>query len=186
MLLARHAKALLGLPAGKRSVRIMVTMPTEAATNPTLVHDLLAAGMDVMRINCAHDGPEVWAAMAENLRRAQRELGRECKIQTDLGGPKLRTGALQSAGRFLRIKPKRDIRGAVVTPAHVWLIPVETPQAAPASVADMLQMPREFLQQSRPGDVLRFSDTRGKQRAARIISVRRRIAAGRVHQYRLC
>ncbi|MGH9852058.1 MAG: pyruvate kinase, partial [Blastocatellia bacterium] len=32
MLLARHAKALLGLPAGKRSVRIMVTMPTEAAT----------------------------------------------------------------------------------------------------------------------------------------------------------
>ena len=170
MLLARHAKALLGLPAGKRSVRIMVTMPTEAATNPTLVHDLLAAGMDVMRINCAHDGPEVWAAMAENLRLAQRELGRECKIQTDLGGPKLRTGALQSAGRFLRIKPQCDIRGAVITPAFVWLIPAETPQAGPAVVANTLQMPREFLQQSRLGDVLRFSDTRGKQRAARIVS----------------
>ena len=170
MLLSRHAKALLGLPAGKRSVRIMVTMPTEAATNPTLVHDLLAAGMDVMRINCAHDGPEVWAAMAENLRRARRELGRECKIQTDLGGPKLRTGALQSAGRFLRIKPKRDIRGAVVTPAYVWITPAETPQATPAAVANTLQMPREFLQQSRLGDVLRFSDTRGKERSARIVS----------------
>jgi pyruvate kinase len=170
MLLARQAKALLGLPAGKRSVRIMVTMPTEAATNLTLMRDLLAAGMDVMRINCAHDGPEVWAAMADNLRRAQRELGRECKIQADLGGPKLRTGALQSAGRFLRIRPERDIGGAVVTPARVWLIPAETPQAAPAVVANPLQMPREFLQQSRPGDVLRFSDRRGKKRAARIIS----------------
>jgi len=170
MLLARHAKDLLGLPAGKGSVRIMVTMPTEAATNPTLVRDLLAAGMDVMRINCAHDGPEVWAAMADNLSRAQRELGRECKIQTDLGGPKLRTGALQTAGRFLRIKPKRDIGGAVVTPATVWLIPAETPQAAPEGSASTLQMPREFLQQSITGDMLRFSDMRGKKRAARIVS----------------
>jgi pyruvate kinase len=42
-----------------------------------LAHDLLAAGMDVMRINCAHDDPEVWAAMADNLRQAQQKLGRE-------------------------------------------------------------------------------------------------------------
>lgn len=170
MLLARHATALLGLPAGKRSVRIMVTMPNEAATNPTLVHDLLAAGMDVMRINCAHDDPEVWAAMADNLRRAQRELGRECKIQTDLGGPKLRTGALQSSGRFLRIKPKRNIRGEVVKPARVWLMPAETPQIAPEGVAATLRMPQEFLQKSRPDDVVRFRDMRGKERSARIVS----------------
>jgi pyruvate kinase len=166
MLLARHANALLGLPAGKRSVRIMVTMPTEAATNPTLVRDLLAAGMDVMRINCAHDNPEVWAAMAENLRRAQRELGRECKIQADLGGPKLRTGSIQSSGRSLRIKPKRNKRGEVIKPALVWLNPAE----APEGVAATLRLPQEFLQRSRPGDVVRFSDMRGKERAARIVS----------------
>jgi pyruvate kinase len=170
MLLSRHAKALLGLPAGKRSVRIMVTMPTEAATDPTLVQDLLAAGMDVMRINCAHDDPEVWGAMAENLRRAQRELGRECKIQADLGGPKLRTGALQSPGRFIRIKPKRNIRGEVVKPARVWLKPPETSQTAPEIVAATLHMPREFLQKSRSGDVVRFLDMRGKERAASIVS----------------
>jgi pyruvate kinase len=170
MLLARHAKALLGMPAGKRSVRIMVTMPTEAATNPALVKDLLAAGMDVMRINCAHDEPEVWAAMADNLRRAQRELGRECKIHIDLGGPKLRTGALQSAGRFLRIKPRSDIHGAVIAPARVWLTPTETPQPAPESLTATLQLLGEFLGQSRPGDILKFSDARGKQRTARIVS----------------
>jgi pyruvate kinase len=168
MLLARHAEILLGVPAGKRSVRIMVTMPTEAATNPALIRDLLAAGMDVMRINCAHDGPETWGAMVSNLRRAQRELGRECKIQADLGGPKLRTGAIQPAGRILRIKPKRDVRGQVVIPGRVWMTPAETPLPAPDGTADTLHVPREFLQKSSPGDAVRFLDTRGKKRVARI------------------
>jgi len=117
MSLKRRAEALLGLTAGKRSVRIMVTMPSEAATDPALARDLLAAGMDVMRINCAHDNPDAWSAMVDNLRRAQRELGRSCKILTDLGGPKLRTGAIKSAGRILRIKPTRDVRGRVAVVA---------------------------------------------------------------------
>jgi len=37
--------------------------------------------MDVMRINCAHDGPEAWAAMVENLRRAERSLGRTWRVR---------------------------------------------------------------------------------------------------------
>src|SRR5215510_2976754 len=170
MLLNRHAENLLGLPAGKRSVRIMVTMPSEAATKPAVVRDLLAAGMDVMRINCAHDTPDTWAAMAKNLRRAQRELGRSCRILTDLGGPKLRTGAIESAGRILRIKPMRDLRGQVVRPAQVWLTPEEMPQDGPDAATATLQMPRELLQKSMPGDELRFRDTRDKQRVLRIVS----------------
>jgi pyruvate kinase len=138
MLLNRHAETLLGLPAGKRSVRVMVTMPSEAATNPALVRDMLAAGMDVMRINCAHDNPDTWAAMVDNLRRAQRELGRSCKILTDLGGPKLRTGAIELAGRILRIKPTRDVRGRVITPAQVWLTPAEIPQEGPGGATTLV------------------------------------------------
>lgn len=169
--LNRHAETLLGVPAGKRSVRIMVTMPTAAATDPTLVRDLLAAGMDVMRINCAHDGPEVWAAMVNNLRRAQRELGRECKIQADLGGPKLRTGSLQASGRIVRVKPQRDVRGQAVTPALLWLTPAEAPQEAAEGAAVALPLTREFLQSSQPGDFVRFRDARGKKRATRISAV---------------
>ncbi|MFY9975243.1 MAG: pyruvate kinase, partial [Chromatiaceae bacterium] len=59
-LLRDHTRALLGPDPRGRFVRIMVTMPSEAATNPQLVQDLLVAGMDVMRINCAHDGPDAW------------------------------------------------------------------------------------------------------------------------------
>jgi pyruvate kinase len=170
MSLNRRAETLLGLPAGKRTVRVMVTMPSEAATGPALVRDLLAAGMDVMRINCAHDNPDAWAAMVANLRRAQRELGRSCKILTDLGGPKLRTGAIQSAGRILRIKPTRDVRGRVVTPARVWLTPAEIPQDGPGDATATLLAPRELLQKAEPGDELRFRDARDKKRKLRIAS----------------
>lgn len=170
MLLNRHAETLLGTAAGKRTVRIMVTMPTAAATDPLLVRDLLAAGMDVMRINCAHDSPAVWAEMVRHLRNAQRELGRECKIQADLGGPKLRTGALPAAGQLLRVKPKRNLRGQVLTPAKLWFTPREAPTSFPDEVVTNLELPQEFLQQTQPGDELHFHDLRGKQRTAQVVA----------------
>ena len=75
-------------------------MPVEAATNYPLVRDLFEAGMDCMRVNCAHDGEAEWAGMIANLRRAQRTLGRRCRVQMDLGGPKLRTGPIEAGPRY--------------------------------------------------------------------------------------
>jgi pyruvate kinase len=74
-----------------RRVRIMVTFPTEAASRYKLVRDLLLNGMDCARINCAHDSVDEWEAMIANVRRAENEVGRSCKILMDLGGPKART-----------------------------------------------------------------------------------------------
>ncbi|HBL48209.1 MAG TPA: pyruvate kinase, partial [Planctomycetaceae bacterium] len=54
-LLNDHADQLLGSANSERTVRIMVTMPTEAAHDPAIIHQLMARGMDCMRINCAHD-----------------------------------------------------------------------------------------------------------------------------------
>lgn len=48
-MLATNARRLLGPARAERSVRIVVTLPTEAATDPDLVQEMLAAGMD-----CAH------------------------------------------------------------------------------------------------------------------------------------
>ncbi|MFQ3565923.1 MAG: pyruvate kinase [Aggregatilineales bacterium] len=76
---------------GSRSVRIMVTFPSEAATDYAFVRDLIRAGMDCARINLAHDSPPAWEAMIEHVRRAERELDRRCSIHVDLGGPKPRT-----------------------------------------------------------------------------------------------
>jgi hypothetical protein len=69
--LARNAEALLGQPPPHRSGRIMVTLPPEAAEDSGLLAQLLERGMDLARINLAHDGPEVWERMLAHLRQAQ-------------------------------------------------------------------------------------------------------------------
>ena len=130
-LLAEHTEALLGPAPPQRGVRIMVTMPSEAADDYMLVHDLLQQGMDCMRINCAHDDAAAWLRMIEHLRRAEQTLGRSCRI---VDGP----GRAEAAHRAARAgpgcgpdSPRRDIYGRVTAPARVWLTPDDCAPLAP-------------------------------------------------------
>jgi len=170
LLLRDHTRSLLGPEPAGRHVRIMVTMPSEAATDPGLVRKLLVAGMDVMRINCAHDDAVAWRAMVENLRRAEREVGRSCRVQADLAGPKLRTGRLGAAGRVLKIQPRRDYLGRLVAPAPVWLTPVERPAPPPAKVRLVLPVPAAVLDAAHPGDELHVTDGRERERFLAIVA----------------
>ena len=88
-LLERHTLDLLGPIPKDRAVRIMVTLPAEAAVDFGLVRQLLDSGMDIARINCAHDGPGEWQAMAEHVRRAAKAVGRPVRILMDLGGAEI-------------------------------------------------------------------------------------------------
>lgn len=90
-LLAQHSARLFGPPRAARKTRIMVTLPSEAADDPRLVSDLLAAGMDCARINCAHDDARSWGGMIDHLRRAIEQSGKPCAILMDLAGQKIRT-----------------------------------------------------------------------------------------------
>lgn len=92
--LAAAATALFGPPPPRRSTRIMVTLPTEAATDPAMIEAYLRAGMDVARINCAHDTPGIWRQMAHNVRAAASDLGAPIRIFMDIAGPKIRSGAV--------------------------------------------------------------------------------------------
>ncbi|MBE9189766.1 hypothetical protein IQ230_05170 [Gloeocapsopsis crepidinum LEGE 06123] len=90
-LLRRHTKDLLGDIHAQRWVRIMVTLPTEAATDYALIKDLLQRGTNCVRINCAHDTSTEWEAMVNHVRKAEAETGQACKVLMDLAGPKIRT-----------------------------------------------------------------------------------------------
>jgi len=118
-----HAQALFGAAPKERAVRIMVTLPSEAARDDDLIGDLVAAGMDIARINCAHDGAAEWAAMARSVRRAARRLERPVRVLMDLGGPKLRTGPIAGCPEVARLKPARDALGRVTAPARLGLRP---------------------------------------------------------------
>ncbi|MGD0909525.1 MAG: pyruvate kinase, partial [Candidatus Acidiferrales bacterium] len=170
-LLARNAEALFGEAPTARQVRIMVTMPPEAATKYELVRDLLAQGMDCMRINCAHDGPAAWLGMIQNLRRAETETNKHCKIAMDLAGPKLRTGPIEPGLTVLKYRPKRDTSGCVVSPARIWLTSTSSPEAPLAPADAIMPVPQRWLARLRPGDRVRFTDARGSARSMSISGV---------------
>ena len=112
----RHKEALLGAGPPGRDVSIMVTMPTEAGDHKELVAEMLAAGMNVARINCARDDEATWQRIVDNLREASKDSDTQCRINMDLGGPKLRTGPLEPGPRVLHIKPRRGPMGRIIAP----------------------------------------------------------------------
>jgi pyruvate kinase len=108
-LLQQHTEELFGEASPHRRVRIMVTLDTEAATNYELVRSFIQRGANCMRINCAHDTLEIWQGAIDNIRRAEQETGTRCKIMMDLGGPKIRTGAV-----FMPHHKKRIFKGDLI------------------------------------------------------------------------
>lgn len=171
-LLAANASALLGTSAGLRNTRIMVTLPTEAAEQPELVARMTANGMDVARINCAHDGPDGWAAMIRHVGGTRRVNGQRPRIAMDLGGPKLRTGPLQPGPRVVRVSPRRDRSGVVTVPALVWLTADTTGTTLPRRTRLVPVDDPRWLERRQPGDRLELVDTRGKRRRWVVVEVR--------------
>ena len=98
-LLDANTDALLGPRPSARTVRVMVTMPSEAASDAAFVTACLERGMDAARINTAHDSPDEWRRMVSLLRTTSDLLGRPCRVFADLGGPKIRTTRLRERGR---------------------------------------------------------------------------------------
>jgi pyruvate kinase len=88
----KHTEELFSASKLPNHTRIMVTLPSEAATDYDFVNHLVGAGVEILRINCAHDSEAEWARMVENIRLAEQENGLHCLIYMDLAGPKLRTG----------------------------------------------------------------------------------------------
>jgi len=120
-LLRRRAVELFGPEPADRQTRIMVTLPPEAATDPSVVRALIEDGMNLARINCAHDGADAWAAMIGHVRAASAAVGRVCLVAMDLPGPKVRTGPLADGPRVIKLRPTRDALGRVTAPARCWL-----------------------------------------------------------------
>jgi len=167
-LLAAHADAILGPARRGRATRIMVTMPGEAAEQPALIRDLVEAGMEVMRINCAHDTPKVWERMVRHLRRAERETGKRCAVSFDLAGPKLRTGPIAPGPAVAKWRPARDTFGLVTHPARVRFV-----ARAHENDADdaTISVEGDLLAKAKPGDSVELADTRRRKRVLHVVEV---------------
>jgi pyruvate kinase len=145
----------------------MVTASTEVSHDLPLVVDMLEKGMNILRINCAHDNAEVWAKMIANVRRAEQIAGTSCLILMDLAGPKLRTGPVEPGPSVVKVQPSRDPLGKVNAPARVWLAPEGVP--APVPVDAVLPLSAEWLEKRSVGEKLEFVDARSAKRRLKLI-----------------
>jgi pyruvate kinase len=170
-LLDQHANLLLGPERSTRRVRILVTLPREAADDPQLVRRLLASGMDCARINCAHDGPGEWLRMVQHLRAAEAGSGQRTRVLMDLAGPKLRTGPLPPGPAVLKVRPQRDALGRVQHPARLWLYPADHPTPPPGPADGLLPVHASDFGSARAGQTLLCLDAREAPRRLEVESL---------------
>ena len=159
-LLRRHSEQLLGSARA-----VMVTLPAAATDDPGLIPELVSAGMDVGRINCAHDTPAVWTALAGQVRTAAQAQQRPCRVAMDLAGPKLRTGPLPPLPGVVAARPERDRYGRLQQPARILALPAGS--TAPAgSDPELVPLPvvGDSWRGLDSGDRLRSRDASGRWR----------------------
>jgi len=161
-LLHGHTVDLFGPRPNDRHVYVMVTAPSAEEADREWMVRLLDAGMNVLRVNCAHETQAEWAKIIDALERAREQTGKPCRVLMDLAGPKIRTGKIKSKRRVATWKPQRDDIGKATAPARVV---IRRALAAPheGEPAALLIGNKDFSK-LRVGDELRFRDARDKSR----------------------
>jgi pyruvate kinase len=81
-----------------RHTKIIATLGP-ACDNDAVLDELIAAGVDVIRLNFSHGTHETHATAFQRVRASAGRAGRHVAILQDLGGPKIRTGALAGGTR---------------------------------------------------------------------------------------
>src|SRR5262245_43399876 len=85
-----------------RQTKIIATVGP-ASDNDAVLDALMAAGVDIVRLNFSHGTHETHGATYARVRAAAKRAKREVAILQDLGGPKIRTGSLEG-GRPIRLR----------------------------------------------------------------------------------
>src|SRR5438128_8572 len=79
-----------------RATKIVATLGP-ASTDPAVLKNMLAAGVDIVRMNFSHGTAADHVGRAELVRRLADELGRSVGIMADLQGPKIRVGKFKES-----------------------------------------------------------------------------------------
>jgi pyruvate kinase len=118
LLLGKRSKLIFGSPSKGRRTYIMVTLDSSDIYQHELLEQLLENGMDIARINCAHNTDREWNLIIKAIREAEERLVQRekvtrsrCMILMDLGGPKIRTGSMKLRVRPLKISVPKNLHG---------------------------------------------------------------------------
>ena len=115
-------------PVAVRHTKIIATIGP-ASSDPTVLEQLIATGVDVFRLNFSHGSHDTHRAVIESIRRIAAPAGHQVAVLQDLGGPKIRTGRLENgaplmllAGQSLEIRIGDDAgRPGLITTTYAPL-----------------------------------------------------------------
>jgi pyruvate kinase len=145
-----------------RRTKIVCTIGPATSEEP-MIERLVAAGMDVARVNCSHGDPAELEALVVAVRAVEKRLDRPLAILADLPGPKLRVARLA--------EPRRVESGEELVLA-----------SAGAAGADDLELGFEldFARVVRPGSPVMIDDGRVRLRVVEALGkrVRCRVETG--------
>ncbi|MGM0679919.1 MAG: pyruvate kinase, partial [Pseudomonadota bacterium] len=152
--------------------RIMVTLSSDTAHDYRAVYDLIREGMNIARINCAHDNPFTWRLMIKHVRQANRELHSSCRVLMDLAGHKIRTGQIRPAAdsTVFRYNRKSSASGR----AEFAIVPVRLanePTTREPDIHNTFIVPDAIFSQLAEDDRLCFVDAKGKRRHVTIATI---------------
>lgn len=102
----------------KYKTKIMVTLPSNAAYDDSLIPALVGSYASVLRVNTAHDSPKEWKLMAQKIKEANAAQNKDVKIYVDLAGPKNRTSSIVQVLKEFKIGSKKN-------PEMVQLVEIE-------------------------------------------------------------
>ncbi len=146
-----------------RRSKILCTLGP-ASAEPAVLRDMIAAGMDAVRLNFSHGHAAGHAQVLERVRAVAREFDRPLPVLQDLGGPKIRVGDVGPAGLVLAADSEVElyVGQQVGTQGQI-------PVGYPALTNDL-----------RPGDAVLLDDglLRLEVLAVRPAGVRCRVVAG--------
>jgi pyruvate kinase len=100
---------------GERRTKIVATIGPACRT-PEMLGRMIAAGMDVARLNYSHGSPDQHAETVRMVRDAAGRAGRPVAILQDLPGPKLRIGGLVGGVAELKVGDRVTFDGNVEDP----------------------------------------------------------------------
>ncbi|MGH2957143.1 MAG: pyruvate kinase [Solirubrobacterales bacterium] len=136
-----------------RRTKIVATVGP-ASREPEALRELIAAGVDVFRLNFAHGTAPEHAESVKRIRETSDELGRDIGVLGDLPGPKIRLGELEGDFAVLHSGSTVTIEGS--------------PDGRPGN-ADRLSVQWDgFARSVREGDPVFLADGRVRLRVASI------------------
>ena len=157
--LEANSSAIFGPIPAKHRPYIMVTAAD--AVDEEGIRLLMEAGMNCLRVNCAHGAADEWRKIVKVARQVSLKCKRELRIFMDLPGPKIRTGPMEPGPQVLKASPRRNALGQTIDPVSLLIGNV--------TQAGVLGVSEEFKCLVKPGDTITLTDTRERRRVLNVV-----------------